>query len=73
MSSFILLEGGTGVTAQANLLTDFEAIHNAAEISTSSSSTSQRCPQGRSDSTSLLSVSLSRCMLLYLNILSSMT
>nr|CDS24771.1 protein FAM60A [Echinococcus granulosus] len=49
-----------GTILNVNLAADFDVISNLAEISTSSSSSSLHYPQGRSDTTSFLSASLSR-------------
>ncbi|KAL5104225.1 SIN3-HDAC complex-associated factor [Taenia crassiceps] len=51
---------GSGTIPNVDLAADFDAISNLAEISTSSSSSSLHYLQGRSDATSLLSMSLSR-------------
>ncbi|EUB56205.1 hypothetical protein EGR_08953 [Echinococcus granulosus] len=51
-----------GTILNVNLAADFDVISNLAEISTSSSSSSLHYPQGRSDTTSFLSASLSRSM-----------
>ncbi|VDM16790.1 unnamed protein product [Hydatigera taeniaeformis] len=50
----------SGTIPSVDLAADFDAISNLAEISTSSSSSSLHYPQMRSDTTSLLSASLSR-------------